>query len=342
VITGFNTDIERDGVVYHVQTEDKGLESPLILSLVYSGGEILAAKRTPYQDLIAEGFTDEALAERLKRQHRLICAAINAGRIEELKQMSGRREGARTSKPDAKVPTSQEPAATQTPPPAEASEEFVIERASDLHSEAALTPDAPAVKVEKKPRAPRVSVAPPPAAIHEEFEIETSSARPAMTEWKPEIEEPAKAAQPIPPTSSKPGEPPVSSPKVSVTSDSAYTVYDSRRPSRPKKTKKRDEQLTLTILDDEELRAGQSVTIRLLLQRIVSDEERPLGGVQLSIKVLGATFRPQLYTVKTQRDGVAVMSIDIPRFSSGRAAIVIHAEAQGESVELRRVIHPVG
>ena len=92
MITGFNTDIERDGVVYHVQTEDKGLDSPLILSLVYSGGEILAAKRTPYQDLIAEGFTDEALAERLKRQHRLICAAINAGRIEELKQMSARRE----------------------------------------------------------------------------------------------------------------------------------------------------------------------------------------------------------------------------------------------------------
>jgi hypothetical protein len=53
VITGFNTDIEHDGVIYHVQTEDKGLDSPIILSLVYVGGTILASKRSPYKDLIA-------------------------------------------------------------------------------------------------------------------------------------------------------------------------------------------------------------------------------------------------------------------------------------------------
>ena len=88
MITGYNTDVEHDGVIYHVQTEDKGLESPLILSLVYSGGAILASKRSHYDDLIAAGFNDEALAERLKRQHRLICAAIHAGRIEDLKRMS--------------------------------------------------------------------------------------------------------------------------------------------------------------------------------------------------------------------------------------------------------------
>ncbi|HEX4899997.1 MAG TPA: hypothetical protein VFV61_05655, partial [Pyrinomonadaceae bacterium] len=90
MITGFNTDIEHDGVVYHVQTEDKGLETPLILSLVYSGGAILASKRARYEDLIASGFSDEALSERLTRQHKLICAAIHAGRIEDLKRMSAK------------------------------------------------------------------------------------------------------------------------------------------------------------------------------------------------------------------------------------------------------------
>ena len=90
MITGFNTDIEHDGVTYHVQTEDKGLDSPIILSLVYVGGTILASKRSPYKDLIAGGFSDEVLAERLKRQHRLICAAIHSGRINDLKKMAGR------------------------------------------------------------------------------------------------------------------------------------------------------------------------------------------------------------------------------------------------------------
>lgn len=90
MITGFNTDIEHAGTVYHVQTEDKGINSPMILSLVYVGGAILASKRTPYDDLLGSGFSEAELAERLQRQHKLICAAIRAGRLEELKQLSER------------------------------------------------------------------------------------------------------------------------------------------------------------------------------------------------------------------------------------------------------------
>jgi hypothetical protein len=87
MITGHNTDVEYDGVVYHVQTEDKGLETPLVLSLVYSGGAILASKRSSYHDLIAAGFDESVLIERLNRQHRLICAAIHAGRLADLKKL---------------------------------------------------------------------------------------------------------------------------------------------------------------------------------------------------------------------------------------------------------------
>src|SRR5215203_6818012 len=90
VITGFNTDIEHNGVTYHVQTEDKGVETPLILSLVYNRGTILASKRSPYNDLLQGGFDAQQLAERLQKQHKLICAAVRAGRIEELKQMTAR------------------------------------------------------------------------------------------------------------------------------------------------------------------------------------------------------------------------------------------------------------
>jgi hypothetical protein len=90
VITGYNTDVEFDGVVYHVQTEDKGLDTPIILSLVYSGGAILASKRASYEDLVARGFDEDVLAARLQRQHKLICAAVHAGRIEELKRLGAR------------------------------------------------------------------------------------------------------------------------------------------------------------------------------------------------------------------------------------------------------------
>lgn len=349
MITGFNTDIERDGVVYHVQTEDKGLDSPLILSLVYSGGEILAAKRTPYQDLIAEGFTDEALAARLKRQHRLICAAINAGRIEELKQMGARRETVARAKsaPPAKI--EQAPVEPSAAPQAEVHDEFEIETSSAKHEELVRAPSAESVMT-VRPVEPQVP-APPPLEVFEEFVIETSAARPLATDWKPKVEElAAETPAPEPQLPSLPKSfdthlPPLTPPKektVSAQRESAYTVYDSRRPSRSKKSAKRDQELVLTILDDEEFHAGESVTIRVLLQRHIANSEKPLGGVAVSVKVLGASFRPQIYSVKTQRDGVAIVSVDLPQFSSGRAAVVVRAEAHEQSVELRRVIHPAG
>lgn len=111
MITGYNTDVEHDGVVYHVQTEDKGLESPLVLSLVYSGGAILASKRSSYRDLIAAGFDEAVLTERLHRQHRLICAAINAGRIDDLKKM-----GAPPRNPPQSAPPPSQPPSTVEPP----------------------------------------------------------------------------------------------------------------------------------------------------------------------------------------------------------------------------------
>lgn len=103
MITGFNTDVEYDGVIYHVQTEDKGLATPLILSLVYTGGEILASKRSPYEDLIREGFDEATLAERIQRQHRLICAAIHAGRVDDLKRMGQRALDERRGFPAVEV-----------------------------------------------------------------------------------------------------------------------------------------------------------------------------------------------------------------------------------------------
>jgi hypothetical protein len=90
VIAGFNTDIEFGGVVYHVQTEDKGEKSRLILTLVYDKGTILASKRVRYDDLKPEDLEPNALAERLQRQHQLICAAVKAGRLNDLKQMAAK------------------------------------------------------------------------------------------------------------------------------------------------------------------------------------------------------------------------------------------------------------
>jgi hypothetical protein len=270
VITGFNTDIEHDGVVYHVQTEDKGLASPLILSLVYSGGAVLASKRSPYHDLIIAGFDEEKLSERLRRQHRLICAAISAGRIEELKGMGGTRKDGREKAAPPLAPSQKDEAV------------MVVENSSER---------------------PPVSAEPVTPPLPEEEE-------------EPKSEQPLKAEE------------------------SAYTVYDPRRKSKKKAPAEPEGGLALTILDEEEFYAGTPFAIRVLLQNRSGKKEKPVSGVTLSLKILGTTFRPKIFSVKTGRDGIGVVSGEIPHFDSGRAAIVIRAVVNDRSAEVRRVIHP--
>ncbi|HSE35860.1 MAG TPA: hypothetical protein VLG74_01070 [Blastocatellia bacterium] len=114
MITGFNTDVRHQGHVYHVQTEDGGKDNPILESLIYIGGTIVAKKLTPYTDLMNGEATQETLASLLKRQHQVIIAAIKAGRIEDLirhslKQQTGKeqqdhRNRKTSSKPEASLP----------------------------------------------------------------------------------------------------------------------------------------------------------------------------------------------------------------------------------------------
>jgi hypothetical protein len=85
VITGYNTDVQHDGRVYHVQTEDKGRDNPIIETLIYSGGEILAARQSSYADLIEQGAAEEAIAGRIEEQHNQLIADVRAGRYAEKK-----------------------------------------------------------------------------------------------------------------------------------------------------------------------------------------------------------------------------------------------------------------
>ncbi len=84
VLTGFNTDIEFSGTTYHVQTEDKGRGNPLVESLVYTSGEILYSRRTPYHDLVEQNVDREAVASLMERQHRSIVNAVQSGGVEQL------------------------------------------------------------------------------------------------------------------------------------------------------------------------------------------------------------------------------------------------------------------
>jgi len=293
VITGFNTDIEHDGVVYHVQTEDKGLKTPMILSLVYVGGTILASKRTPYKDLVAKGFSDEVLSERLSRQHRLICAAIHAGRVNDLKKMSGRELG--------------------TP---------VVEIGATIEMDEAqyeLAPDDEVIVVGEADYGP----------VLDEETIIIGGAQYEIF-----------APPPEPPISAQPIE---SAEDIGASLDSVPDAISAHEPVSELpaiESAITEEGLVVALLDAQELYSGDTPTLRVLVIDRSGEVEKPLGDAQVSVKILATTFRPLIYSLKTEVDGIATVEVEIPQFISGRAAVLIRAVAKGGAAELRRVIHP--
>ncbi|MGE5126287.1 MAG: hypothetical protein ACM3PV_08350 [Betaproteobacteria bacterium] len=81
MITGFNTDVRYRGLVYHVQTEDKGRENPLIETLIYKGGEILASRRLPYSELVRETDAETTIAHLMEEQHKAMILEVKRGKF---------------------------------------------------------------------------------------------------------------------------------------------------------------------------------------------------------------------------------------------------------------------
>lgn len=70
MVGGCNTDVLFDGLVLHVQTENRGPGHPIIETLVYCGGQILHQERSSTADLVERTGSDEEIEARLDFQHR--------------------------------------------------------------------------------------------------------------------------------------------------------------------------------------------------------------------------------------------------------------------------------
>jgi hypothetical protein len=328
VITGFNTDIEHNGTVYHVQTEDKGLETPFILSLVYVGGAILASKRAPYDDLIGAGFDQTTLGERLQRQHKLICAAINAGRIEDLKRMSQRDTG--------QQPIIAAPALAVDQPNGD--ETFAARLTYDLNEPCEPSPIQP-TPIQPTP------IQPPTETHAATVEHDVSNA--AIESDKIESDKIVAAPQeqrdaPVTEASEVAGAQATQAggTLVAAAADVARALHerieDRATEAVPVEI---DDALHVELLGEKDYHAGEMVTLRVAVLRGAFGFREIVRDANVTVKVLGTEFRPLILTSKTDVDGLAVVHVWLPRFSKGRAAILVRANSDGCSAELRRIIH---
>jgi hypothetical protein len=56
--------------MYHIQTEDSGLENPHIITHLFVGGNILASKKTSYSDIVGAENLAQVVRELMEEQHK--------------------------------------------------------------------------------------------------------------------------------------------------------------------------------------------------------------------------------------------------------------------------------
>ena len=82
MLIGYNTNISHKGRQYHVQTEDSGLKSHSILTLLYHQGAILRSVKTSYAHIIGIPDFEKQLRNIMKLQHREAIKELITGKSE--------------------------------------------------------------------------------------------------------------------------------------------------------------------------------------------------------------------------------------------------------------------
>jgi hypothetical protein len=96
------------------------------------------------------------------------------------------------------------------------------------------------------------------------------------------------------------------------------------------------DKLGIDILGDVRFKGGNRNNVAFLVSR--GSQKKVVAGAQIMVKILGSSFRPVIFHALTDQNGVASVNVQLPNFTSGRAAFLVRAIADGEEIELRRSV----
>ena len=281
----------------------------MIMSLVYDKGTILASKRAKYDDLDVTALDEKEIADRLSRQHKLMCAAVKAGRINELIAM--------TRKASSEAATAKSAAAEPVKVPEVVSTSVTTDTTAPPHSDFESPPSF------EMPRPVYVEI-----PVNERPHINISFVEPEPVEVRAEISLDEISFDDLPVLDAEIIE------EVEILSAEAVEVVSELSgKERPTNTK-----LSLEILGDSKFKGGDRTTVNVMLTR--GTERKVVGDAQILVKVLGSAFRPVIFHAKSDQNGLARIHLQLPHFTAGRAALLIRAMTGGEEIELRKIVTP--
>lgn len=98
MILGMNTNHDRQGKVFHVQTEDSGVDNPVLVTHCFVSGTIIETMRTDYKDALGRDDLDAHLKQLARQQHRDMVALLDSGKLDKKARLV-RPGGGRTDIP---------------------------------------------------------------------------------------------------------------------------------------------------------------------------------------------------------------------------------------------------
>lgn len=109
MVVGYNHNIKYKGEIFHIQTEDSGVNNPHIITLLYRGGNIIASKKTSYADIVKMDNLNQIVEELMKEQHKDMLRRLKNAEFDA-------RLGLEDTEADAPAPAVTTPAAAPVPP----------------------------------------------------------------------------------------------------------------------------------------------------------------------------------------------------------------------------------
>lgn len=90
MILGLNTNHDHNGKVFHVQTEDSGLDNPVVVTHCFIGGTIIATRRAEYRDALDRDDLEDHIRGLARTQHRQMVQSLLRGEFDKAARLAGR------------------------------------------------------------------------------------------------------------------------------------------------------------------------------------------------------------------------------------------------------------
>jgi hypothetical protein len=83
-LLGYNTNVRHKGKLFHIQTEDSGINHPHIITHLFAdGGRILASKKTSYAEHVGSDNLQDTVKKLMQAQHKAMFIALRDGVYDE-------------------------------------------------------------------------------------------------------------------------------------------------------------------------------------------------------------------------------------------------------------------